>query len=215
MNQLKELKNDPLYSWGALPSDEYLRRLGILFGGFFGFIGSPIAFQTFDPLDQPLEFVLSASTGSFIVVAAAVVRIYLGWQYIGNRLLSAAVEYEETGWYDGQIFIKPPEVLARDRLLGTYEVKPILQGLQGTLVGSGAGLAVSAVVLSGLIAAGANADGVYGRAAGKGRIVSEMEVLGVAEEPEDAVRNALVSDTLARMGVGSMEEFCKIHSCPE
>ena len=25
--------------------------------------------------------------------------------------------------YDGQIFVKPPEVLARDRLLGAYEVR--------------------------------------------------------------------------------------------
>ena len=33
------------------------------------------------------------------------------------------VEYEETGWYDGQVFVKPPEVLARDRLLGSYEVR--------------------------------------------------------------------------------------------
>ena len=41
---------------------------------------------------------------------------------MGDRLLSAAVEYEETGWYDGQLFVKPPEVLARDRLLGSYEV---------------------------------------------------------------------------------------------
>ena len=30
-------------------------------------------------------------------------RIYLGWSYVGDRLLSAAVEYEETGWYDGQV----------------------------------------------------------------------------------------------------------------
>lgn len=32
--------------------------------------------------------------------------------------------------YDGQVFVKPPEVLARDRLLGTYEVKPVLGRLR-------------------------------------------------------------------------------------
>lgn len=32
--------------------------------------------------------------------------------------------------YDGQVFVKPPEVLARDRLLGTYEVKPVLARLR-------------------------------------------------------------------------------------
>ena len=32
--------------------------------------------------------------------------------------------------YDGQVFVKPPEVLTRDRLLGTYEVKPVLARLR-------------------------------------------------------------------------------------
>ena len=74
-------------------------------------------------MSQPAEFCLSAGLGSLLVVAVAVLRIYLGWAYVGDRLLSAAVEYEETGWYDGQVFVKPPEVLARDRLLGSYEVR--------------------------------------------------------------------------------------------
>ena len=52
---------------------------------------------------QPIEFVISASIGALLVVAVAVLRIYLGWAYVGDRLLSAAVEYEETGWYDGQV----------------------------------------------------------------------------------------------------------------
>lgn len=114
---------------------------------------------------QPVEFVISASIGALLVVAVAVLRIYLGWSYVGDRLLSAAVEYEETGWYDGQVrapgqregvraelslsfimpvgrhmltfvsgtamstdawvqvFVKPPQILARDRLLGRYEVR--------------------------------------------------------------------------------------------
>lgn len=33
-----------------------------------------------------------------------------GWSYVGDRLLSAVVPYEETGWYDGQMWVKPPEV---------------------------------------------------------------------------------------------------------
>lgn len=47
---------------------------------------------------QPLEFFLSASTGSLLVVAVAALRIYLAWKYVGDRLLTASLEYEETGW---------------------------------------------------------------------------------------------------------------------
>lgn len=60
--------------------------------------------------------------------------MYLGWAYVGNRLLSATVEYEETGWYDGQVWVKTPQVLARDRLLGSFSVKPVLTRLKNTLV---------------------------------------------------------------------------------
>jgi hypothetical protein len=31
-------------------------------------------------------------------LAFQIIRIYLGWSYVGNRLLSASVAYEETGW---------------------------------------------------------------------------------------------------------------------
>ena len=33
--------------------------------------------------------------------------------------MEATVPYEESGWYDGQIWIKPPEILLQDRLIGT------------------------------------------------------------------------------------------------
>ncbi|KAF6165251.1 hypothetical protein GIB67_030433 [Kingdonia uniflora] len=74
------------------------------------------------------------------------VEMNLGWSYVGDRLLSAVVPYEESGWYDGQMWVKPPEVLARDRLLGSYKVKPVIKLMKQTLVGTGA-LLVSAVLL--------------------------------------------------------------------
>ncbi len=47
---------------------------------------------------QTTEFLLSGALGAGFVVSLAVIRIYLGWSYVGDRLLSAAVAYEETGW---------------------------------------------------------------------------------------------------------------------
>lgn len=76
------------------------------------------------------------------------VRLYLGWAYVAHRLLSAAIPYEESGWYDGQTFVKPPSVLARDRLLGAYEARPALARLRLTLAGVGAGLAALALALA-------------------------------------------------------------------
>ena len=47
---------------------------------------------------QPIEWAVAGCLGSLMVVAILVLRIYLGWAYVGDRLLSAAVPYEETGW---------------------------------------------------------------------------------------------------------------------
>lgn len=38
---------------------------------------------------QPVAWALSASVGSLVIVAIVVVRIFLGWQYVGDRLMSA------------------------------------------------------------------------------------------------------------------------------
>lgn len=48
---------------------------------------------------QPIEWAVAGCLGSLVVVVLVVLRIYLGWAYVGDRLLSAAVPYEETGWY--------------------------------------------------------------------------------------------------------------------
>ena len=79
-----------------LPS--YLKRLAVLYAAVFVVLGAPIAAQTFDPWARPMEWFLSASTGALLVVAVASLRIYLGWNYVGARLLTATLEYEETGW---------------------------------------------------------------------------------------------------------------------
>lgn len=58
--------------------------------------------------------------------------------------------------------MKPPEVLTRDRLLASYQVKPVLTKLRQTLLGAGVVLLTSAVLLGGLIQSGTDEDGVYG-----------------------------------------------------
>ena len=57
-------------------------------------------------------------------------------------------------------------MLARDRLLGAYEVKPVLGRLKGVLLGAGVSLAAVSVGLSVLISDARDADGFYGRGAG-------------------------------------------------
>jgi hypothetical protein len=78
-----------------------------------------------------------------LLVVLVLLRLYLGWYYIRDRLKSEKVFYEESGWYDGQIWHKPPEAVMRDRLIVFYQIEPIMKRLQstalilGTILGSG------------------------------------------------------------------------------
>lgn len=146
VNEYSSLKDSTLYSWAELSPGSFFLRLGGLWLATFVTLGVPIAAASFNPSKDPLKFVLAAGTGTLFLVALIVLRIYLGWSYVGDRLLSAVIPYEESGWYDGQMWVKPPEVLARDRLLGSYKVKPVIKMLKQTLVGTGA-LLVSGVLL--------------------------------------------------------------------
>ncbi|XP_047312182.1 protein CONSERVED IN THE GREEN LINEAGE AND DIATOMS 27, chloroplastic [Impatiens glandulifera] len=146
VNEYASLKDSSLYSWGELSPSSFLTRIGSLWLVTFITLGVPVAAASFNPTKDPLRFGLAAGTGTLFIVSLIVLRIYLGWSYVGDRLLSAVVPYEETGWYDGQMWVKPPEILARDRLLGSYKVKPVIKLLKQTLVGTGI-ILVSAVFL--------------------------------------------------------------------
>jgi hypothetical protein len=98
MNQVCNLSHSYFLIQGSLELNQYVQRLVGIFAFFMAALGGPIAYQTFNPSDQPFEWILSASVGSLVVVAIVVVRIFLGWAYVSDRLLSATYAYEETGW---------------------------------------------------------------------------------------------------------------------
>ena len=126
----------------------------LVFGGLLVAVAGPISAGTYPPAQEPLEFALAALVGASFGTAVVGFRLYLGWSYVSSRLLSASVEYEETGWYDGQVWVKPPEILARDRLLESFEVRPALRRLKGALLATGLGLVACASGLAGVTGGG-------------------------------------------------------------
>ncbi|KAL6851669.1 hypothetical protein ACP4OV_020233 [Aristida adscensionis] len=143
VNEYEALAASLPFSWAAGDLRVYCSRLALTGAAVALFVGLPVA--AFGGRGgagggDGLHLALGATGSGILAVTLAVVRMYLGWAYVGNRLLSATVEYEETGWYDGQIWVKTPEVLARDRLLGSFSVKPVLNRVKVTLVGLAASL---------------------------------------------------------------------------
>ena len=79
--------------------------------------------------DSTLKYILLSFFSSLSLPFLFSIRLYLGWNHIFKRLTSEKVEYEESGWYDGQIWIKPINLKEKESLIALLEVKPILKNL--------------------------------------------------------------------------------------
>lgn len=133
VNEYEELKNAWFFSWGALSVTGYLKKLAWIWAmGWL--IAGPITAASFPPGKKTLLFSLIGASGAAIFVLLAVVQMYLAWSYVNNRLKKETVSYEESGWYDGQTWEKPQEIVTRDRLIASYQIAPILNRLQLTAI---------------------------------------------------------------------------------
>ncbi len=75
------------------------------------------------------KYIFLSFFGSLSVPLLITIRLFLGWSHIYKRLNSECIEYEESGWYDGQIWNKPIELKEKESLIASIEVKPILKNL--------------------------------------------------------------------------------------
>ncbi len=132
INEYQELKDSWFFRWAALDGWRYFKPILILWG-LSWIVAGPVTAASFPPEKHLVQFAFLASTGACLLPALAVVRLYLGWIYVKKRLADPSVFYEESGWYDGQVWEKPPEVQLQDQLVVTYQLEPILGRLQKTL----------------------------------------------------------------------------------
>nr|QUE28317.1 Ycf36 [Pseudoerythrocladia kornmannii] len=69
-----------------------------------------------------------------IPVCFCILRLYFSWAYVSKRLLSATVFYEESGWYDGQIWVKTTDVLIHDRLIAMNISIPLIKKIKFSIL---------------------------------------------------------------------------------
>ena len=101
----------------------------------------PIAGATYTQDGYLLQKIAAANVGAVGFEVALLVRIYSGWGYVGDRLRSKTIEYEETGWYDGNMEPKTEAELKRDKFLYQSDVQPAVDRLKLCTLGA-AGLFV-------------------------------------------------------------------------
>ncbi|MBW4685052.1 MAG: CGLD27 family protein [Komarekiella atlantica HA4396-MV6] len=134
LNEYEELKTSWLFRDSTLNWRKYITKI-VWIWSLSWLVAGPVAAASFPPHKYIAHFILCGAAGASVGVVLALIRLYLGWFYVRDRLYSPTVFYEESGWYDGQTWTKPLEILDRDRLIVTYGIKPILRRLQFTSAG--------------------------------------------------------------------------------
>ena len=126
-NEFIDLSNSKIFSWPKSKKALSIILLKIWLVTFILFLiistGS-IYFKT-----STYKYIILSLFSSLSVPLLISIRLYLGWNHIFKRLNSEKVEYEESGWYDGQIWVKPLPLKERESLIASTEVRPILNNL--------------------------------------------------------------------------------------
>ena len=130
-NEFIELSKSKIFSLPKSKKSFSLILIKYWVGTFIIFLAissGSVYFET-----STLKYILLSFFSSLSFPFLFSLRLYLGWNHIFKRLTSEKIEYEESGWYDGQTWIKPLNLKEKESLIALLEVKPILKNLIQTI----------------------------------------------------------------------------------
>jgi len=145
LEEYKQLERSWFFSWPAQGDLTLIRSLAVAWLLLLP-LGWVVASGSWSLKDHQLRIGAAAFTLGLGLPLLLLLRQWLGWSYVNRRLVSEKVEYEESGWYDGQVWEKPLAWRQQDLLVARHQVGPVLLRLrQGILwilllMGVGTGL---------------------------------------------------------------------------
>ena len=129
LNEFNSIRKSWIISWPLLEKRLFYRKL--LYSWILIVPISLLISYGSDYLRNNLfELTFVSLTASLLFPILLLSRQWLSWIYIYKRLNSESIEYEESGWYDGQTWEKPINWRAKDLLIAQHQVKPILNHLK-------------------------------------------------------------------------------------
>ena len=129
LNEFNSIRNSWIISWPLLEKIIFYRKL-LYSWIFITPITLTISYGSNYLKSNFFDLILISLTASLIFPMLLLSRQWLSWIYIYKRLNSENIEYEESGWYDGQVWEKPIDWRSKELLIAQHQVKPILSHLK-------------------------------------------------------------------------------------
>ncbi|MCP9928424.1 CGLD27 family protein [Cyanobium sp. CH-040] len=148
LQQYQELRDSWFFAWPAGSTAGLLRPLALswlLILPLTVLVGS----GSWVLRHHPVQMVLAGAVAAIVLPTLMLLRQWLGWRSIHQRLMSERVEYEESGWYDGQVWEKPLSWRQQDLLVARHQVRPVLARLQRAMAGASGLMALGGALLLG------------------------------------------------------------------
>ena len=133
INEYQVLTNSIFFNWPCIGKAFFYKKL------FYSWlilmpIITIICTGSHQLISSPGKLLLVSLVSSILLPFLLIIRHFLSWNYIYKRLRSEKIEYEESGWYDGQIWEKTLEMREKDILTAQHDIKPILYILKESLL---------------------------------------------------------------------------------
>ena len=142
LNEFNSIRNSWIISWPFLERNIFYRKLTFSWL-FITPVSLTISYGSDYLKNNIFELIFVSLTASLAFPILLLIRQWLSWIYIYKRLNSETIEYEESGWYDGQTWEKPIDWRAKDLLIAQYQIKPVLNHLEVIII-----LLISVIILS-------------------------------------------------------------------
>ena len=133
LNEFNSIRKSWIISWPLLEKNFFYRKL-LYSWILIAPISLLISYGSDYLRNNIYELTFVSLTASLLFPILLLSRQWLSWIYIYKRLNSESIEYEESGWYDGQTWEKPIDWRAKDLLIAQHQVKPILNHLKMVVI---------------------------------------------------------------------------------
>ena len=134
INEYIGLKENFLTNWTTVKKENYYKKIINL---YFIFLGISVFF-TFPNLsfsgNSLLKYIVLNLFITNTIILILFLTFYLNWYQIKNRFEMSRLVYEESSWYDSQIWEKPFLLIKNDKLLKSQKIQPILQRLSRIII---------------------------------------------------------------------------------
>jgi hypothetical protein len=127
INEYIELKKNMFLNWTSCSLKNYI--LKIVSGYLIVFPFFLFCFLQLTPFSF-LEIVKIFCLSSIFFFISILIR----WSSINKRLMESRVFYEETSWFDGQVWEKPFFLIKNDKLLSSQKIQPIVTRIWASLL---------------------------------------------------------------------------------